>query len=298
MNGRLNKIAGGIATAFAVVMLSGPALADGMPRGSIKDAPKPEERCKHSANIALTTDYVFRGISQTAEGPAVQGGYDLTCGIFYAGVWASNLDWGGTGLFGKDGNDSVANIEMDWYLGIKPVTGRITWDLGVIYYTYPNAVDLGFNHLGAVDGREYNYLELKVGASAEIWKDATIGATAFWSPDYQYEAGNVWTFEGSFSQNFPKFTLWREWSPSFSALIGYQTASGDANDRTVYRLNVTGDASEYVYWNAGLTFGFLDKWSVDFRYWDTNIDRPNNACSDVHLFACDERFVATLKFTY
>jgi uncharacterized protein (TIGR02001 family) len=182
MNARLTGIAGGIATAFAVLMLSGPALADGM-RGSLKDTPKPAERCKHTANVALTTEYVFRGISQTSEGPALQGGFDLTCGIFYMGVWASNLDWGGTGLFGFSGNDAVANIEMDWYMGIKPVTGRITWDLGVIYYTYPNSAKLGVNALGAVDSREYNYVELKVGASTEIWKDATVSATAFWSPE-------------------------------------------------------------------------------------------------------------------
>ena len=86
------------------MLLAGPVFADGYKRGSLKDPPKPEERCKHSANVALTTEYVFRGISQTKEGPAIQGGYDLTCGIFYAGVWASNLDWGGTGLFGLPGN--------------------------------------------------------------------------------------------------------------------------------------------------------------------------------------------------
>ena len=43
------------------------------------------------------------------------------------------------------GNSAVANIEMDWYAGIKPVTGRITWDLGVIYYTYPNSSNIGTN---------------------------------------------------------------------------------------------------------------------------------------------------------
>jgi hypothetical protein len=48
-----------------------------------------------------------------------------------------------------------------------------------------------------------------------------------------------------------------------------------------------------------LTLGFMEKWSLDLRYWDTNIDRVdvNNPCSK-SLFACDERFVATLKFTY
>ena len=47
---------------------------------------------------------------------------------------------------------------MDWYVGIKPVTGRITWDLGVIYYSYPNAFNPGLN---------VNYFELKVGASGD-----------------------------------------------------------------------------------------------------------------------------------
>jgi uncharacterized protein (TIGR02001 family) len=286
------------AASLAALLAATPASADGYRRAGMKDVPKPEERCKLTANVALTTDYVFRGISQTSEGPAIQGGFDASCGIFYAGVWASSLDWGGTGVFfpgDPRGNDSVANVEIDWYLGIKPVTGRITWDLGVIYYSYPNAADLGVDRFGVVDRRGYNYVELKVGASAEIWKDGTLGATVFWSPDYQYETGSVWTVEGSFTQNFPKFKFIREWSPSFSALIGYQ-AAGDK--KAEYRLNVTGDDSDYLYWNAGLTFGFLEKFSLDFRYWDTNINRPNNACSDVHLFGCDERFVATLKFTY
>jgi len=296
MTARLNRIAGSAAAGAAALMLllSGPAQADGY--RSMKDAPKPEERCKHSANVALTTEYVFRGISQTKEGPAIQGGYDLTCGIFYAGVWASNLDWGGTGLFGIPGN-SVANIEMDWYLGIKPVTGHITWDLGVIYYSYPNSAKLGLDALGAVDRRDYNYLELKVGASTEIWKDGTIGVTVFYSPEYQYEAGSVWTTEASFTQNFPKFSaLHREWTPSFSALLGWQKAT---SDKAVYINNITGDTDSYLYWNAGVSFGFLDKWSIDFRYWDTNIDKaPGFGSCSVDLFSCDQRFVATLKFTY
>ncbi len=72
MNAQLHKIAGGFAMAMAVMMLAGTAQADGMRRG-MKDPPKPAERCKHSANVALTTEYVFRGFSQTAEGPRYTG---------------------------------------------------------------------------------------------------------------------------------------------------------------------------------------------------------------------------------
>ena len=45
----------------------------------------------------------------------------------------------GTASFDQTGAPYDASIEMDWYIGIKPVTGKITWDLGVIYYSYPNS---------------------------------------------------------------------------------------------------------------------------------------------------------------
>ena len=87
----------GALSLFAAVLLGGPALADGMPkRGAVKttETTPPPRACTLSANVALATDYIFRGFSQTAEGPAIQGGFDATCGRFYAGVWASSLDWG------------------------------------------------------------------------------------------------------------------------------------------------------------------------------------------------------------
>lgn len=281
----IRRYAGRAATACALILLAAPAYADGMRRGSIKDAPAPEKpRCTFSANVALTTDYVFRGFSQTAEGPAVQGGFDATCGLFYAGVWASSLDFSGA----TDPNAAVAtsvdaSIEMDWYAGIKPVTGKVTWDLGVIYYTYPNGLD---------PLSELNYVELKVGASGEVWKDGTLGVTVFYSPDYQLETGPVWTVETAFSQALPKVGMA---SPTFSALVGYQKGE-DAG----YLVGFGNGDDHYWYWNAGLTLGFLEKFSLDLRYWDTSVDNNGLAagfCKGAVL-QCDERFVATLKFTY
>ena len=291
MTARFQRFAGGgLAALAAIMLLAGPAFADRY-KGSLKDAPKPEERCKHSANVALATEYVFRGFSQTAQGPAVQGGYDLTCGIFYAGVWASNLDFAGTWPgFSADvtGAPYDASIEMDWYVGVKPVTGKITWDLGVIYYSYPSAFNPGLN---------LNYFEIKVGASAEIWKDGTLGVTVFWSPEYQLESGSTFTVETGFTQVFPKIhALHREWTPSFSALLGWQTNEGTAS----YQFSYGNGDDSYLYWNAGVSLGFLEKWSLDFRYWDTNLgsNAGGSAFCKLPTFQCDERFVATLKFTY
>ncbi|MFB3115989.1 MAG: TorF family putative porin, partial [Gammaproteobacteria bacterium] len=66
-----------------------------------------------SANVALSTDYLFRGISQTDGNPAISGGFDYSyspVGI-YAGIWASNVDF--SGCCGDDDN-----IEIDYYGGI------------------------------------------------------------------------------------------------------------------------------------------------------------------------------------
>lgn len=274
----LQRIAGGAATAFAVFALAAPAFAG----GSIKDKPEPR-RCTLSANVGLTTDYVFRGISQSDAAPAVQGGFDATCGMFYAGVWASAIDFGSIGLVA---GDSVAHLEVDFYGGVKFTTGKIAWDAGIIYYAYPNAIDNGLGNAGL---GELNMVEFKLGASGEIWKGGTLGVTAFYSPDYTGELGAAWTFEGSFSQVLPKVSIF---TPTFSALYGYQKG-----DKAIY--NTAFGDDNYSYWNAGITFAFLEKWSLDVRYWDSNLPSGGTipACGP-GLFQCDERVVGTLKFTY
>jgi uncharacterized protein (TIGR02001 family) len=284
----------GAAALVAAALPAGPALADGMPtRGKVAAAaPQPEQRrCTLSANVALASEYIFRGISQTSEGPSIQGGFDATCGLFYIGVWASNLDWGPAFRPGPDDFVTWANIEIDSYAGLKGKLGVFNWDLGVIYYAYPNSTrNFLADTNGGFDRFDNDYVELKAGVSAEIWKNGTLGATFFYSPEYQYETGDVWTVEGVFTQAFQAY-----WgiTPTISGLIGYQSGNDGA-----YALRYAGGDDEYLYWNAGVTLGFLEKWSVDLRYWDTTIGDQHDTFCGGPYFQCDERFVATLKFTY
>ena len=136
-----------------------------------------------------------------------------------------------------------------------------------------------------------DYVELKAGVSTEVWKGGTVGGTVFFSPDYQFETGNVWTLEGSFSQVLP--TIFGRITPTFSALLGYQFST---DDKVASQARHGNGNSNYIYWNAGVNFGLDKNWSLDVRYWDTNI-------SDRRLLqlvrpSCDERVVGTLKFTY
>lgn len=95
-------------------------------------------------NVAVTSDYRYRGISQTRFDPAIQGGVDYTHNDsgFYAGAWASNIKW-----IEDAGGDS--NVELDLYAGKRGSIGEsLSYDVGAITYVYPN------NQLGDVTGFE------------------------------------------------------------------------------------------------------------------------------------------------
>ena len=104
------------------------------------------------------------------------------------------------------------------------------------------------------------------------------------------KSGETWTFEAAFAQAFSG-DVWGH--ADLQRAAGYQTNEGSAS----YRFSFGNGDDEYFYWNAGITLGFLEKWSLDLRYWDTDISDANRFCS-LDTFQCDERFVATLKFTY
>ncbi|HEY0664644.1 MAG TPA: TorF family putative porin [Gallionella sp.] len=85
-----------------------------------------------SANVSLVSNYLYRGISQTGEGPAIQGGFDVAhaSGV-YAGVWASSISWLG------DAGVPNAGAELDTYLGYKGTAGDVGYDIGYLRYNYP-----------------------------------------------------------------------------------------------------------------------------------------------------------------
>jgi uncharacterized protein (TIGR02001 family) len=163
-----------------------------------------------SFNIGANTDYVFRGVSQTDEDPSVFGGVDVTLGsIGYAGVWASNVDFG-------NGTD----LEYDLYAGVKPVVGAVTFDLAVIYYGY----------LDSPSGSDQDYFEGKVAASVPVGP-ATLGAAIYYSPDFFGGTGDAVYYEANASFSIPETKF------SVSGAVGHQQVKGPA-DYTTWNLGV------------------------------------------------------------
>lgn len=271
--------------------------------GGITSAARADDPFTYSFNVGVTTDYIFRGVSQKAGDPALQGGIDLSYAAMkdvtaYFGIWGSGVDFGRY----ADGTN-IAGAELDVYGGIKPVFGPATFDLGVIWYTYPGAKD-GGPALGQV--AQQNYVEFKAGVSGAFvpgLDKLTTGATVFYSPAYQGNQGEVVTVEGTAAYELPKVWVF---TPSLSGTIGAQFGSDGkawfAGTKEKGFQLANGEDS-LTYWNVGLTLG-LEKLSFDFRYWGNSIKNDNLAGGGVNgwctgpVLQCDDRFVFTAKFTY
>jgi uncharacterized protein (TIGR02001 family) len=103
-----------------------------------------------TGNVALVTNYLYRGISQTAGKPAIQGGFDYAhASGFYAGAWGSNISWisdpaakaySGAAAAAAAGTTvaSGASLELDTYFGFKnSFATDYSYDVGFLRYNYP-----------------------------------------------------------------------------------------------------------------------------------------------------------------
>jgi len=144
-----------------------------------------------SASIAVTSDYVWRGVSQTDSGPALQGGvsYKHESG-FYMGLWGSNVDFG---------SGSDANIETDISAGFSGETATgLGYDFGAVRYLYPGSGDLNMTELYA--GVSYGIAGAKVNYDPDNQNVYYEGALTFELPEefglvlhagyYHFDAGD------------------------------------------------------------------------------------------------------------
>jgi uncharacterized protein (TIGR02001 family) len=132
-----------------------------------------------SASVALSTDYIWRGYSQTNEDPAISGSFDYAHSSgFYAGTWASNVDFSAAGT----------SAEYDIYAGFGGEFGDtgIGYDIGFLRYMY-DTDGLDWNELYA--SISYSYFSAGVAHSSDVYNSDEDGT--YWSLgfDYEFESG-------------------------------------------------------------------------------------------------------------
>ena len=202
-----------------------------------------------SANVALVSDYRFRGISQTGKDAAIQGGFDASFEPgFYIGTWASSVDFGDI----DDGSGSYGTMEIDYYAGWAGPIGDTDFgvDVGYYYYQYP----------GDTVDPTGDYQEFNVTGS---WKDLSVGVT--YSDDFYAETGKYFYYAGDYSLTFLE---------DFS--VGFHVGYNDFDDEGFFGTDETNytDYSVtlgYTFKGVDLSVAWVDTDLDDDDCWDSNI---------------------------
>lgn len=92
-----------------------------------------------SANASVTSNYIWRGLTQTINEAAIQGGVDYASeGGFYAGTWVSNVAYD---------SDDAYSYEHDMYFGFAGETSSFSYDVGYLYYNYDSNAGFDFGEI-------------------------------------------------------------------------------------------------------------------------------------------------------
>ncbi|HPQ25936.1 MAG: hypothetical protein H6956_05795 [Chromatiaceae bacterium] len=139
-----------------------------------------------SANIGATSNYVWRGVTQTGEDAAISGGLDYAHESgFYAGTWASNVAGG---------------EEVDLYGGFSGEAASLGYDVGVIYYAYPSFNDADFTEIyGSLSyGPVTGGINYTVDGQAEsAGQDQFIGGDIYYYLSASFEVMPTWSLGGT-----------------------------------------------------------------------------------------------------
>ena len=244
------------AYAASVVLLTGAAagmtqsaIAQTAPAAPAADAPAaaPAPAPALTANVTLASQYRYRGIMQTNNKPAIQGGVDYAIpgGVlpegFYVGNWNSSISWL------SDSNSSVsAPIEMDFYGGYKTeIVKDVPIDVGVLQYYYPGSYPDGFTRPHTTEGYA------QVGYGPVTFKYSHAFSNLFGTPDSHHS--QYFDLSGNFDTGF--------WGLTLNLHVGYQQVP----HQTV--------RASYADWKVGVTKDFGSGWTASLAYIDTNASR-------------------------
>ena len=202
-----------------------------------------------SGSVAVVNDYLFRGLSQTNQKPALQPGieFDHASG-WYVGAWGSNISWL------SDTSTTAAplssSLEVDFYTGYRgSFSSDWSYDVGLYEYYYPGDYPAGFTRpytTEAYASLAYKTLSLK----------------------YSHSFTNLFGFPDSKHSGY----LDLSWN--------YEVSPGWMLNTHVGRQHVANTAgASYTDWKLGVTKAFSQGYSVALGYYDTN------ANSDVYTNA-------------
>ena len=222
-------------------------------------APAAPEVSPVTANVTITNDYRYRGISQTNYQPAIQGGFDYAHESgFYIGNWNSTINW----VSNTTNNGVKAPIEMDFYGGFKKelIAEGFASDFGVLQYYYPQT------------GSYPSYTMLNPNTT-ELYaaQNFTFGpVTGFVKVNYSLT--NIFGIPNSAGSVYPDLTVNYDtgiWGISLNGHVGYQYIAGQPATSSGWGANTPNNIS-YTDFKLGATKDFGGGLSLAAAYVSTN----------------------------
>jgi uncharacterized protein (TIGR02001 family) len=215
-----------------------------------------------AANVSLVSDYAYRGISQTDEKPALQGGFDYAhASGLYVGVWGSNVSWL-SDLERGTGENSGNSLELDVYAGYKGAVGDFGYDIGLLQYVYPGEFDSGWR--STIGLKHPNTLEGYVGVT---WQFLTF--------KYSNSLTNLFGAPDSKGSQY------------FDLSAAYEVMPGTTLSAHYGRQMITGPAKSYADWKVGVSQAVAGL-TVGLHYVDTDM-------KDKSDFDADARYVLSVS---
>lgn len=219
-------------------------------------------------NVGLYSQYIFRGLTQTGEEPAIQGGVDYShASGFYAGAWASNISWlEDAGLYDN------SSLEIDIYGGYRNAIGEtgIAYDVGLLQYLYPGSKNSGVK--SAETTEIYGSLGYKwvSGKLSVVVSDGAFGLDDADGSWYAELNGNIPLAETGFTVNLH---------------AGRQEFEGSGNSD-----------GDYTDWKVGLTKSWSNGVNVGGFYTDTNAKDSFYTIENENIG--DEQFTVFVQKTF
>jgi uncharacterized protein (TIGR02001 family) len=260
-------------------------------------APPPPPAFELAYGASVSTDYNFRGVSQSNRdwsfGGYLEARVNNPAGQWYLGVAGWRVEWPGpAGPYAF----TDPSAEVDFIGGWRKTWDKFSVDIGAIYYYYP-----GEKFNGTTGNSDFWEVYWKGGYA--VSDTLSVGANLFYSPDVlNYSesfatVGSSAKATGVYGSLTGAYTFWQkdDWKGVASGELGHWWLKGTG-------FNALGFADpDYTYWNAGLAFTYKTV-TLDLRYHGT--DQSRTDCGNFLLVVaanpstkwCKDAYIATLKF--
>jgi uncharacterized protein (TIGR02001 family) len=310
----------------AIALAAPPAAADQAPA-----LPGPPNPWDLAYGGGITSDYIFRGITQSNHKPSIaayfEPRYNVTKDLqLYVGISGESISF-----------PNHAAVEIDGFAGIRPTVGPFALDFGTWYYWYPGgqcfngsiapvfSTDCLANGYLPINGnvikQELSFWEVYAKGTYTVNDQVSFGAATFYSPSVANSGA-----DGVYVSSSAKFTVPRSAMPEGWGLFLYGEVGhwilGRSDNFYCTQVDFPGCTApfphgipypSYTTWNIGISVT-KSVFTLDLRYYDTDLRRGEcNAFTSDHTASftasfspinpggfgsnwCGATFVATGKF--